>query len=149
MRSQVSTTSGSRRSQRAYRLMKRYIESGRKGFCVTRNYPDKVREMYGLGDSPVLWLSNVGTKDSVRPKDLEKLSLSLEQFLTKQGGIILLDGLEYLITNNSFITVLRLIQSLRDQVAINRSILVMPVNPDTMSSNELNNLEKEVDVVLS
>jgi hypothetical protein len=45
--------------------------------------------------------------------------------------------------------VLRLIQSLRDQVAINRSILIMPVNPDTMSSNELNNLEKEVDLVLS
>ncbi|MFH0815225.1 MAG: isoleucine--tRNA ligase [Methanobacteriota archaeon] len=137
------------RSLRAYKLLKKYIESGRKGFCVTRNFPDKIREMYGLGETPILWLSNVGTKDSVRPKDLEKLSLSLEQFLAKQGGIILLDGLEYLITNNSFITVLRLIQSLRDQVAINRSILVMPVNPDTMSSNELNNLEKEVDLVLS
>jgi isoleucyl-tRNA synthetase len=137
------------RSLQAYKLLKKYIESGRKGFCVTRNFPEKIREMYGLGDTPILWLSNVGTKDSVRPKDLEKLSLSLEQFLAKQGGIILLDGLEYLITNNSFITVLRLIQSLRDQVAINRSILVMPVNPDTMSSNELNNLEKEVDLVLS
>jgi hypothetical protein len=137
------------RSTGAYKLLKRYIESGKKGFCVTRNYPEKVREMYGLGDTPILWLSNVGTKDSVRPKDLEKLSLSLEQFLSKQGGIILLDGLEYLITNNSFITVLRLIQSLRDQVAINRSIFILPVNPDTMSSNELNNLEKEVDLVLS
>lgn len=136
------------RSTNAYKLLKRHIESGRKGFCVTRNYPEKIREMYSLGDTPILWLSNVGTKDSVRPKDLEKLSLSLEQFLAKQGGIILLDGLEYLITNNSFITVLRLIQSLRDQVAINRSILIMPVNPDTMSSNELNHLEKEVDQVI-
>jgi isoleucyl-tRNA synthetase len=137
------------RSSRAYEIFRRYVEGGKRGFCVTRNYPDKVRDTYKLGETPILWLSNVGTKDAVRPKDLEKLSLSLEQFLGRQGGIVLLDGLEYLITNNNFITVLRLIQSLRDQVAINRSILIMPVNPSTMSVNELNNLEKEVDVVLS
>ena len=97
----------------------------------------------------MLWLSNVGKEDSVRPKDLEKLSLSLEQFLSKNpGGIILLDGLEYLITNNNFITVLRLIQSLKDQVAINKSVLLLSVNPDTLETPQLNLLEREVDATI-
>ena len=61
---------------------------------------------------------------------------------------ILLDGLEYLITNNNFLTVLRLVQSLRDQVAINHSILLVAMNPSTLDAHELNLLEKEVDATI-
>jgi archaellum biogenesis ATPase FlaH len=97
-----------------------------------------------------VWLSNVGRDNAIRPKDLEKLSVALEQFLSQSGGgIVLLDGLEYLITNNNFITVLRLIQSLRDQVAINQSILLMAVNRSTLESHQLNLLEREVDYTIS
>jgi isoleucyl-tRNA synthetase len=136
------------RSENTYRLLLKSMEKGRPGYCVTRIYPDKVREIYGLGDVPILWLSNVGKENSVRPKDLEKLSLSLEQFITKKAGVVLLDGIEYLITNNNFITVLRLIQSLRDQIAINRSILLVSVNPSTLDEHQLTLLEREVDSVL-
>ena len=124
------------------------MSQGLKGFCVTRNYPLKIKSKYNLGDTQILWLSNVGKENSLRPKDLEKLSYSLEQFLANNSGVILLDGLEYLITNNNFLTVLRFIQSLRDQVAINRSILIMALNPSTLDPHELNLLEKEVDIAL-
>lgn len=137
------------RSEHAYELLIQTIRSGRPGFCVTRVYPSKIREKYDIGDLPILWLSNVGKENSVRPKDLEKLSLSLEQFITKKAGIVLLDGIEYLITNNNFITVLRLIQSLRDQIAINGSILLISVNPSTLDEHQLNLLEREVDSVIS
>ncbi|MCK7579513.1 MAG: DUF835 domain-containing protein [Chromatiales bacterium] len=105
----------------------------------------KIRSKFELGETPIVWLSNVGKEDSLRPKDLEKLNYSLEQFLTQGKGVVLLDGLEYLITNNNFLTVLRFVQSLRDQVAINNSIMMMVLNPSTLDANELNLLEKEVD----
>jgi isoleucyl-tRNA synthetase len=136
------------RSVHTFKMLMKSVKSGKPGYCVTRLYPDKVREIYGLEDVPILWLSNVGKEDSVRPKDLEKLSLSLEQFITKKSGVVLLDGIEYLITNNNFITVLRLIQSLRDQIAMNRSILLISVNPSTLDEHQLNLLEREVDSVL-
>ncbi len=132
----------------SYRLFLRTMSSGRKGFCVTRVYPEKIREQYALADVPILWLSNVGKEDTVRPKDLEKLSLSLEQFIAHDGGVVLIDGIEYLITNNNFITVLRLVQALRDQVAINNAILVFSVNPATLDEHQLHLLEREVDGVL-
>lgn len=133
----------------SYNLFVRTLEKGMKGYCVTRNYPAKIRSRFDLKDTPVIWLSNVGRDNAIRPKDLEKLSVSLEQFLSQPGGgIVLLDGLEYLITNNNFITVLRLIQSLRDQVAINQSILLMAVNRSTLESHQLNLLEREVDYTI-
>jgi isoleucyl-tRNA synthetase len=132
----------------SYRLFVDAVKGGMKGFCVTRIYPDKVRKQYDLEDVPILWLSNVGKEDSVRPKDLEKLSLSLEQFLARDGDIILLDGLEYLITNNNFITVLRLVQSVRDQCAINDAVLLLSISPDTLDDHQQNLLGREVDQVL-
>ncbi len=137
------------RSAKTYKLFKEAIDGGMPGYCVTRTFPEKIRERYKLGDTPILWLSNVAKEDAVRPKDLEKLSLSLEEFLSSQGGIVLLDGIEYLITNNNFITVLRLIQSLRDQVAINRSIMLLSVNPSTMDDYQINLLRREVDSVIN
>jgi uncharacterized Zn finger protein (UPF0148 family) len=137
------------KSERSYHLFEKTLAKGMRGFCVTRNYPLKIKNKFNLGETPILWLSNVGKENSIRPKDLEKLSVSLEQFLSsEEGGIILLDGLEYLITNNNFLTMLRLVQSLRDQVAINHSILLLAMNPSTLDAHELNLLEKEVDATL-
>ncbi|MDD1747906.1 MAG: isoleucine--tRNA ligase [Methanomassiliicoccales archaeon] len=137
------------KAERSYQLFEKALAKGMKGFCVTRNYPLKIKAKWNLGETPILWLSNVGKESSIRPKDLEKLSVSLEQFLAQsEGGVILLDGLEYLITNNNFLTVLRLVQSLRDQVAINRSILMLVLNPSTLDAHELNLLEKEVDATI-
>jgi len=136
------------KSNRSYSLFENALKQGIPGFCVTRNYPLKIRSKYDLGDTKIIWLSNIGKEDSLRPKDLEKLSFSLEQFISEQRGIVLLDGLEYLITNNSFLTVLRFIQSLRDQVAISEGILLLALNPSTLEPSELNLLEKEVDGIL-
>ena len=134
----------------SYTLFLNALSKGMKGYCITRNYPAKIKSKFDLKDTPVIWLSNVGRENAIRPKDLEKLSVSLEQFLSQPGGgIVLLDGLEYLITNNNFITVLRLIQSLRDQVAINQSILLMAVNRSTLESHQLNLLEREVDYTIT
>ena len=137
------------RGERSYGLFVEALSRGMRGYCVTRDYPLKVRTKYDLGETPILWLSNIGKEGSLRPKDLGKLSLSLEQFLAEGDGIILLDGLEYLITNNSFLTMLRLVQSLRDQVAVNHSILLISLDPTTLDPHELNLLEKEVDQTFS
>lgn len=131
-----------------YRLFGEAVRAGRKGLCVTRVYPQKIREKYGLTDLPVLWLSNVGKEDAVRPKDLEKLSLAIEQFLARERGVLVIDGIEYLITNNNFITVLRFVQAIRDQVAIHGALLLFSVNPSTLDTHQLTLLEREVDAVI-
>jgi isoleucyl-tRNA synthetase len=132
-----------------YKLIEEALSKGHPAICFTRDFPKKLRSEYNLENIKIFWLSNIGKEDTIRPRNLEKLSLSMEQFLAKdKQGVILLSGIEYLVTNNNFLTVLRLIQSLRDQVAISNSILIIPVNPHILEQNQLKLLEREVDVIL-
>ncbi len=130
------------------KLFKEIVNKGMKGLLVTRQYPEKVRKNHGLKETKMIWLSNVDRENTVRPKNLEKFSLTIEQFLAVEKGIVLINGMDYLITNNDFRTVLHLIQSLKDQVAINESILFLPVSPNTIEKYQLELLESEVDNVL-
>jgi len=134
--------------EEVYRLFEDALHAGRRGLCVTRVYPQKLRGRFGAENLTILWLSNVGKEDSVRPKDLEKLSLAIEQFVGREHGVVLLDGLEYLVTNNNFLTVLRLVQALRDQVAISNAVLLLSVNPSALEGHQLTLLEREVDQVI-
>lgn len=132
----------------SYLLFSSLLQAGMKGCCVTRNYPAKIRTKFNLLNVPLYWLSNVGKEAAIRPKDLEKLTVTIEQYLSQNDAVILLDGLEYLITNNNFITVLRMIQSLRDQVTLHQSILIVAVNSSTLESHQLNLLEREFDGII-
>ncbi len=131
-----------------YRLLETALSQGSRGLCISRVYPQKLRERFAGADLSIVWLSNVGKEDSIRPKDLEKLSLAVEQFLGREPGAILLDGIEYLVTNNNFLTVLRLVQALRDQVAMNRGILLLSVSPSALEAHQLTLLEREVDRII-
>jgi archaellum biogenesis ATPase FlaH len=134
--------------EEAYRLFLAALGAGKKGMVITRLFPRKVRERFGLSNLPIVWLSNVGKGDSVRPKDLEKLSMSAEQFLVRERGVILLDAVEYLVTNNNFLTVLRLVQAIRDLAAVNNGVLLLSVNPSTLDAQQMTLLEREVDRVV-
>jgi archaellum biogenesis ATPase FlaH len=136
--------------EEAHRLFQLAQATGKRGLVITRTFPQKVRERLGGAETLILWLSNVGKdEDTVRPKDLEKLSLAVEQFLARERGVVLLDAIEYLVTNNNFITVLRLVQSIRDQVAINNAVFLISVNPSALDPHQLTLLQKEVDQVIS
>lgn len=136
------------KSEKSYQLFEKALEDGLPGLCATRVYPEILKQRHNLNSCVMLWLSNAGKEDSIRPRDLERLSLLLEQFVTTRKGVVLIDGIEYLITNNDFVTVLRLVQSLRDQIAMNLAIMIISLNPSTLGFQELNLLEREMDTVL-
>jgi hypothetical protein len=130
-----------------YKILVDKLTKGLPGLCVTRLYPDILSQRYDLSNCTTVWLSNAGKDYTIRPRDLERLSFMLEQFLSNEQGVVLIDGIEYLITNNDFVTVLRLVQSIRDQVAVNKAIMIISLNPCTLGSQELNLLEREMDAV--
>lgn len=134
-----------KKPEESYTLFKRKLKQGMRGICITRQYPLKVKSAHGLEDVRILWLSNIDQKDAYKPKNLEKLSLEIEKFLSAGKGLILMDGIEYLISNNDFRTVLHLIQSIKDQVSVSESILIISAAPRTLEKHQLDLLEKEVD----
>lgn len=138
------------RPNRGYVYFNQALKRGVKGLCVSRDPPQKVKPKFNLPeDTPVIWLSNTPSEQSYQPKNLEKIAFSLIEFMSKDEGVlILIDCIEYLITNNSFTSVLKLVQSLKDRVAVNKAVLLITTNPAALESQQISMMEREMDIVI-
>lgn len=126
-----------------------FVDAARHGvpsLCVTREYPEKVKERYSLKGIPFLWLSMDQEKTFSRePSNLALLYSDMKTFITENTGCaVILSGVEYLISQNGFQKVLKLLQHLNDKVAVTDSTLLVPISPLTVSEPELKMLEKEM-----
>jgi hypothetical protein len=63
-------------------------------------------------------------------------------------GIITLEGVEYLISNNGFDPILRLLHALNDKVTVSESFMLVTMDEQTVAPREMRILEKDFDRVL-
>ena len=59
-------------------------------------------------------------------------------------GNILLDGIEYLITNNDIQRILRFIEMVHEKIVLNNGVFFIPTNPTVVSKNDIELLENEL-----
>ncbi len=119
----------------------------RSGLIITRMHPDRLKKHFN-GSSEVLWLSTVETNCSIEPTKLSKLAFVISHFVkTNQGGTVLIDGLEYLILQNDFDTVLKFICSVADYISLHHAILLLPLSPLAFSKSQIKMLERELEPI--
>ena len=108
------------------------------GIAVTRQHPDLVREKYGLDDTPVYWLATRAGDKVISPTSLGILANMLVKFAEETAdGIILLDGIEYLVSNNDFNKVLRMVDQVNDNITQSGCRMILPVDPRAFDQKEL------------
>ncbi len=137
--------------QAAYAIFKNAVSKGAPGFCISRTHPDEVRRAHGL-PAPVRvhWLSKTGEKDSMNPANLEQMFATIGEFLGSQkGAAVLFDGVEYLAAEREFPRVLKFLNNLQDAVAVNKAILLVPVNPAALGEKEVGLLSRDMKTVKS
>jgi len=127
------------------------VTHGVPGLCITRMHPQKLRERYGLERTPILWLTqSMEVRGRISPSDILELSHTVREFVRRtQSSVILLDGLEYLITQNNFDEILRFVQSLNDMVSVSSSIVIVPIDPSSLDVQQVHLLEREMNEVTS
>ena len=83
------------------------------------------------------------------PNQMEMVNHHLKNFfrLHKGDGLILLEGLEYLMAFNQFKGVLILVQSLKDHAALNQGILLIGLNPATLEQKQLKLFERDLEIL--
>jgi hypothetical protein len=130
---------------RAVNLYLRELKGGMRGLYVTRSNPVHVKKKFDLGDSKICWLTGVRAGgDVVSISGLQELSIMVSNTIDESpNSVIFLDGVEYLVSNNDFPIVLRLIQQIRDKVSTSESKLIIPLNPNALESRQLTLLERE------
>ena len=114
--------------------------------CVTREYPEKIKDRFDLKAVPFLWLSMDQEKVYARdPTNVALLYSDLKTYIAENRGcMVLLTGLEYLISQNGFPKVLKLLQHINDKIAVTDSVLLTSISPLTIPEADLKMLEKEM-----
>lgn len=122
------------------------VRHGVPALCVTREYPEKVKDRYDLRNVPFLWLSMDQERGYSRdPSNLALLYSDIKTFISENNGcVVLISGIEYLVSQNGFQRVLKLLQHLNDKIAVTDSTMLVTVSPLTLAEQDLKMLEKEM-----
>ena len=135
----------------AYKLLAGAVQGSQGGLLITRTNPRRVREQFPLESVTVLWLTDrEGSREETIAPALERIVYEIERFMSKHPrGSVMLDGIEYLVSNNSFDAVLRFVRRLVDSVSEGHFRFLISLGPATVKEQELKMLEREMDVVRS
>ncbi len=134
--------------EKSFEIFVDLVTHGIPGFVISREHPEKLKKKYTLVKTPVLWLSRFDAENAISPDSFSKLVYLIRDFTRKsEESVILLDGLEYLITQTGFETVLPHLQELKDIVIMYNSRLIIPLYKDVLSLREYSVLEKEFKVL--
>jgi hypothetical protein len=144
-----------RGAMKGYTAFKQIVECGAAGLCVSRSPPEQTARKVPPG-CDIFWLTKMDNLSEVEkercfpPNDTSPLYTGIKKFLMANkgtGAVVLLDGFNYLVTNNDFLTVLKWLQKLKDDIYMFGAILIIPVDPASLQSNEMRQLENELQVM--
>lgn len=144
-----------RRPDRSFLIFLELIEKGAEGLCVARIHPDELRERYGMEDAKLVWLTRsekratilgalAAKEEFVSPSNLAALASLLIKFIEEGGKAMVLEGLEYLITQNSFNPVLKFLQKINEKALVKGVTFLVSIDPSTMDIKEYQLLSREI-----
>lgn len=134
----------------SYRLFRHLLPDFGSGFCISRLHPEKVRGRLGPVKVRLGWLAEAPGDDHFSANAMASLAKAIQQFVHEHGslGLVLIDGLEYVIVHNGFQpTLLALVEHLNEFVMGTQAIILIAFRPQTLDARELALLERNVQVL--
>jgi tetratricopeptide (TPR) repeat protein len=130
----------------------RELSVTRNTLVISRDRPSTIKEKAPQGDCSlqVLHLSRGEGKDALSPTALDALGERIEAFLrSSPGSLVLVANLEFLVVQNSFLSVLRLLQFLRESAESNGGQIMFSFNPNGLEPRERALIEGEGELIPS
>jgi len=132
----------------SYELFTGAISGRRPGLVVTRDYPPEVRKRFALPNCTMNWLTHLVGENHINPTALGLLLSRITNFVERnEAAIVILDGVEYLISQNSYDRILHFIHQIRDMIIISEGTMIMPMDSRVVSEKELAFLERNLEVL--
>ncbi len=134
--------------QKSLELFSELVSHGMEGLCISRYNPETLEERYNVPVKTVVWLTQKSEPGyrTVDPTNFPRMSGIISDFLDKANyPLVLLEGLGYLITQSNYETVLRFVQSQRDEIALKSAIMLVHIDPLSLDTKELHRLASELE----
>ena len=155
------------RPQRCFELFKRELDNGRAGMAIVRKAPKQIPEFQGLTIKKTIWLTKSEKSDSghmplgaiglgsedvseddcdyISPTQLPRLFAEISDFLSgNSGGVVLLEGIEYIVSHSGFKSVLNFTQSLSELMVTKEANLIMSLNPESLDSKQASQIKRDM-----
>ena len=137
-----------RRPGIAFAMFNEAVHHGAQGMLVVREHPNRLKQMHEFEAAKILWLTRRVGGDHIDPTQLGLLTQQITKFVeSTPKTVVLLEGLEYLITQNSFESVLKFVNHMHDFVLAHDSAIVIVLDPRVLSTRELALLERSARIV--
>ncbi len=127
----------------AYLALVDFKKAGFNPLVITRQHPSKLREKYDMGNTEIRWLTQVVGNSNLDPAKLSVIGNAMLSFIERhKNAVVFIDGLEYLLSNNSMIKVMGMLEGVMQKTVDTSSVLVVAVDKMTFEQRELAILEK-------
>ena len=132
----------------AFAMFNEAVSHGAKGMVVVREHPNRLKQTHEFKADKIVWLTRrVGT-DHIDPTELSHLSMNISKFIESTNkSVVMIEGLEYLITQNNFETVLRFVNHMHDFVLSHDCAVIIVLDPRVLSMREIALLERSAKIV--
>jgi hypothetical protein len=117
---------------------------GVNSMCIVREDPELIVKKYNLKPEDVVLLSSKPVKGFRAVDGLQEIAIAVTKFLKAGGGVVLMDGLEYLISRFGFNPVYRCLQEKRIEFMEAGAVLLLPFNMETLDTREKSQLLSEL-----
>ena len=128
----------------AHELFLGTLNNDYAGLGIVREDPRSLRKRYNLKKTSFIWLTKNKTEGIPCETEAETIFNLVGEFIEKSSkSVILLDRLDYIISENSFDSIIKNIYTLRDMIQNKECVVILSVNPDLLEEKYLKTLETE------
>lgn len=134
-------------------LFSALVDGEEDGISITRVTQEEMRGFYSI-PGRTIWLTRAelklnqnssAVKEHVSPTELPKLNSTIRSFInTAEGRVVLLEGIDYLILNNSMEQVRKFLNSIKDEVYLAKAVMLICLDPTRMKTEDISTLRNEV-----
>ncbi|MFW5903997.1 MAG: DnaA ATPase domain-containing protein [Candidatus Saliniplasma sp.] len=135
------------RPDKGFKILEDILKKGNKIYIISRINPNRLSNEYYLDGAEMFWLSGRESEElkTVRP-NLESITYRLEEII-EEGKVILLDGVEYLISHTGFDATIQFLRHMIDTVSETDTIFLITVSPSALKERQISILEREMEVL--
>ena len=133
------------RGEQVFILLRELVAKDARPLCITRTHPKDLAAR-GVDASTCVWLTRQPEKGvaCASPTDLVGLTTAIHRHLEDGDAVVVVEGLEYLVTQNSFPAILRFVQTIHEKVVVKDSYLLASANPEAFREADYRQLAQAV-----
>jgi len=133
----------------SYEMFNNALAEDKAGLVFTRDFPNDIRRRYNLaGTYRMIWLTHLVGESNCTPTSLGQILSKITTFLDfNKNGVVVFDGTEYMIAQNSFERILHFIHQVRDITIMAHGTLIMPLDTRVLDVKETALLERNLEVI--